>query len=87
MCRVDQHTIINVTESYNMSFAADADGLIYYGPDLFNAHIPPFGTAAPGWAPSGYAYSLPIPLINHTHPYKNKQVPIFYSECNTNHPA
>eukprot|EP01048_Picozoa_sp_COSAG05_P019091 COSAG05_NODE_2916_length_2512_cov_3.769996_2_plen_194_part_00 len=87
MCRVDQHTIINVTDSYNMSFAADADGLIYYGPDIFHADIPPFGTAAPGWAATGYAYSLPIPLMNHTHPYKNKQVPIFYSVCNTNHPA
>ena len=42
ICPVGKRNII-VTETYNTSFAAKADGLIYYGPDLYHTNLPPFG--------------------------------------------
>eukprot|EP01048_Picozoa_sp_COSAG05_P001906 COSAG05_NODE_70_length_22091_cov_108.202164_6_plen_400_part_00 len=52
ICPVGNHNII-VTETYNTSLAAKADGLIYYGPDLYHTNLPPFGDGTKyGTAPS-----------------------------------
>merc|ERR1719272_1083192 len=78
ICPVGKRNII-VTETYNTSFAAKADGLIYYGPDLYHTNLPPFGDGTKDSAGWGHT-SLPVPLMHHREPRKNRQVPIWFTE-------
>ena len=78
-CPVDDSSI-DVEASYDMSKTADADGLIYYGPDLYNSQIPPFGFGQAGQFRNGNPFAMPIPLLNFDDPRQNSQVPVFYTE-------